>query len=65
MEESDSEYEEEEYFYKECKGKYKNGELWMQWDKRKCWFYAGCTNMRKCTKKTQLDNLDLWHCVKS
>ena len=32
MEESDSEYEEEEYFYKECKGKYKNGELWMQWD---------------------------------
>ena len=65
MEESDSEYEEEEYFYKECKGKYKNGELWMQRDKRKCWFYAGCTNMKKCTKKTQLDNLDLWHCVKS
>ena len=60
-EESKSEYEEEEYFCKKCKGEYKNGELWLQCDKCECWFHAGCTNMRKHTKK-QIDSLDLWHC---
>ena len=62
VEESESKYE-EEYFCKKCKGEYKNREVWLQCDKCECCFHAGCTNMRKRTKK-QLDSLDLWHCDK-
>ena len=35
-----------------------NRELWLQCDICECWLHAGCTNMRKHTKK-QIDSLDL------
>ena len=63
LEECKSEYEEEEYFCQKCKREYKNGELWLQCDKCECWFHAGCTNMRRHTRKL-LDSLELWHCDK-
>ena len=36
VEESESEYEEVEYFCKKCKGEYKNGKTWLQWNKCEC-----------------------------
>ena len=59
MEEREGEFE-EEYFSKKCRGVggYINRELWLQCDICERWLHAGCTNMRKHTKK-QIDSLDL------
>ena len=49
-EDTESVYEDEEYFCSICNGKYVDGELWLQCDKCSNWFHAVCRNMRKHTK---------------
>ena len=62
-EDTESEYEDEEYFCSISNMEYVDGELWWQCDKCSNWFHAACTNMSKHTKR-QLDSLDLWKCQK-
>ena len=56
-EDTESEYEDEEYFCSVCNEEYVDGEWWLQRDKCSNWFHAACTNMIKRTKR-QLDSLD-------